>query len=72
VVATLWDVPDQTTTELMRRFHAGLSKGLRTDEALCQAQRELARGPVKTHDGELVDGRHPWAWAGFQLYGDWW
>jgi CHAT domain-containing protein len=63
VLASLWKVADESTAELMKRFYRHLGQGLPTDESLRAAQRELL------HDG----GRfaHPFAWAGFQLAGDW-
>lgn len=75
VLASLWSVQDQATSELMIRFYKHLRTGLTKDEALRQAQVELIRGPIEVVDekGEkvLFDASSPYYWAGFQLYGDW-
>ncbi len=65
VVASLWNVQDDSTAELMRRFYQHLDAGLPKAEALRQAQIELLRGDA----GEA--SRTPFAWAAFQVYGDW-
>jgi CHAT domain-containing protein len=61
VVASLWEVPDRATAELMARFHGHLRAGDGKAEALRAAQAELAAGRAA----------EPYYWAGFQLYGDW-
>jgi len=75
VLASLWSVNDQATSELMIRFYKHLLAGLPKDQALQAAQQELIRGPIEvTNDkGERVlkDFSAPYYWAGFQLYGDW-
>jgi len=75
VVASLWDVTDQTTAELMARFHHHLAAGLPKDEALRAAQIELIRTPVRitTANDRAVemDASAPFFWAAFQLFGDW-
>lgn len=75
VMASLWSVQDQATSELMIRFYKHLRAGLPKDEALRQAQVELIRGPIEVVDekGEktVLDASSPYYWAGFQLYGDW-
>jgi len=71
VVASQWPVGDRATAELMTRFYAGLREGLSTAEALQAAQRELAGAPVHLENGELLDARHPFHWAAFQVNGDW-
>ena len=75
VVASLWDVADQTTAELMSRFHRHLAAGLSKDEALRAAQIELIREPVQiiTASGQTIesDASSPFFWAAFQLFGDW-
>jgi CHAT domain-containing protein len=63
VVASLWQVSDVATAELMKRFYRGLFKeGLRPAAALRAAQLELSRDPR---------WRSPFYWAGFLLQGDW-
>ncbi|MGE0639654.1 MAG: CHAT domain-containing protein [Thermoanaerobaculia bacterium] len=72
VVASLWRVDDESTAELMSRFHRHLSAGLARDEALRQAQLELLRGPVRIErDGRTVELRtsDPRFWAPFVLIG---
>jgi len=75
VMASLWSVQDQATSELMIRFYKQLRAGLPKDEALRQAQIELIRGPIEVvnEKGEktLLDASAPYFWAGFQMYGDW-
>jgi CHAT domain-containing protein/tetratricopeptide (TPR) repeat protein len=75
VMASLWSVQDQATSELMIRFYKHLRAGLTKDEALRQAQMELIRGPIEVvnEKGEksLLDATAPYFWAGFQVYGDW-
>ena len=63
VVASLWQVDDRATAELMTVFYRGLlSQGLAPDEALRQAQLALRSQP-RTRD--------PYYWAPFVLQGDW-
>jgi CHAT domain-containing protein/tetratricopeptide (TPR) repeat protein len=64
VVASLWQVPDQATAELMVRFHRHLLAGADKGEALRAAQAELAGGAAG------AAARPPYFWAGFQLFGD--
>jgi CHAT domain-containing protein/Tfp pilus assembly protein PilF len=75
VVATLWDVADQTTAELMARFHRHLAAGLSKDKALRAAQIELMREPVRitlaSKQTIETDASAPYFWAAFQLFGDW-
>jgi CHAT domain-containing protein len=66
VVASLWNIRDQATAELMVRFYWHLRSGLPKDEALQSAQVELIREPVGGKDFSA-----PFFWAAFQLYGDW-
>lgn len=63
VVASLWDVRDAATAELMAHFYrAMLSEGLPAAAALRSAQLAMWRG-----------GRYaaPFYWAGFILQGEW-
>ncbi len=75
VTASLWDVADRTTAELMFRFYRHLQSGLPKDEALRSAQLELLRGPIEMtgENGrrEQIETLGPYYWAAFQLYGDW-
>lgn len=61
-VASLWQVPDKESAELMTLFYTYLSKGKPKDEALMLAKRAFVEMyPMKTH---------PYYWAGFILTGD--
>jgi CHAT domain-containing protein len=65
-VATQWSVASGSTAKLMIAFHRSLRRGdhdpaLAKAEALRDAQLELLRNARDTH---------PFAWAGFALYGD--
>ena len=63
VLATLWQVPDLATAELMKRFYSGMFRdGLAPAAALRSAQASLAREPR---------WGAPYYWAGFVLQGDW-
>lgn len=63
VVASLWQVPDRATSELMTRFYRGiLVKGLRPAAALRAAQMEI-RAEKRWSS--------PYYWAAFILQGDW-
>ena len=62
VVASLWNVNDTATAELMKSFYANLKKGQSKDEALRQAKLTLLRGKQATW-------RHPYYWAPFVLVG---
>jgi CHAT domain-containing protein/Tfp pilus assembly protein PilF len=65
LVASLWQVQDRATAELMDRFYAHLlgdGGPLRPAAALRAAQLELMRRPG------LSD---PYFWAAFAAYGDW-
>ena len=72
VAASLWTVADDSTAELMIRFHSYLLDGLSKDRALQEAQIDLIRGRPGP-DGEPADPRYaaPYHWAAFQLFGDW-
>jgi CHAT domain-containing protein/tetratricopeptide (TPR) repeat protein len=71
VVASRWPVGDRATAALMERFYGGLRGGVPTAEALRRAQNALATAPVQLEDGQVLDARHPFHWAAFQVTGDW-
>ena len=58
IVASLWQVDDRATSELMSAFYSSLGKGLTRREALSAAERE-----------QLKKQPHPFFWAAFQLTG---
>jgi CHAT domain-containing protein/tetratricopeptide (TPR) repeat protein len=63
VVASLWEVDDFATAELMKRFYGGmLQRRLSAAAALRAAQMELS------HDSRWAA---PYYWAGFTIQGDW-
>lgn len=63
VVASLWEVNDLATSELMKRFYAAmLQRHLPAAGALRSAQLELANDPRWSS---------PYYWAGFVFQGDW-
>ena len=62
VVASLWDVDDRPTRQLMRQFHLAFRRGSDPGTALRTAQLSLLTGT----DPSL---RSPAAWAGFETIG---
>ena len=61
VVASLWNVNDEATAELMKRFYANmLQRNMPAAAALRQAQLEIIKTQVS-----------PYHWAGFVLQGEW-
>lgn len=61
VLASLWEVNDASTAELMKRFYRYLARGTGKAEALRRAQLDLLRRPATSA---------PFFWAAFQLSGD--
>jgi len=70
VLASLWEVSDESTGMLMREFylqwttHPGVPKA----EALRQAQLALLHGRLRGKEGSF---EHPYFWAPFVLIGNW-
>ena len=62
IVATLWQIEDQSSRLLMEKFYANLAEGKDRLTALNDAQRAL----LKHEDPEL---REPWRWAGYIAFG---
>jgi CHAT domain-containing protein len=63
VVASLWQVDDLATAELMKRFYQAMLKdGLRPAEALRAAQIEMSKQKRWSA---------PYYWAGFVIQGEW-
>lgn len=63
-VASLWEVPDKTTSNIMISFYEYLKKGKTKSEALKYAKQDY----FKTTSGDKL--KHPYYWGGFVLYGD--
>jgi CHAT domain-containing protein len=85
VVASLWNVADLSTGELMVNFYQRL-RGNMIAEALRSAQVQFTRGKVALGRGpqaergvggitkdtdSLLPGDHPYFWAAFVVIGDW-
>jgi CHAT domain-containing protein len=63
VVASLWQVDDLATAELMKHFYHGMLKeNLRPVAALRAAQKEMSKSPRWSS---------PYYWAGFIIQGEW-
>lgn len=63
-VVSLWEVPDQSTSEIMGSFYGYLKVGNTKSEALKKAKIEY----LNTHKGTKLE--QPFYWTGFVLYGD--
>lgn len=78
VVASLWDVSDESTAEFMKRLYVGLQAGKTKAQALQDAQRGFVARKVKPPAASKgappppkLDISHPYYWAAFELAGDW-
>ncbi len=63
VIATLWDISDQGTADLMNAFYKNLKNG----KALYSAFREAQIGMIRRGDKYS----NPYYWAPFVLFGNW-
>ncbi len=63
-VVSLWEVPDQSTSEIMGSFYANLKAGNTKSEALQKAKLHYLNKHKATKLAE------PYYWTGFILYGD--
>ncbi len=58
VVATLWNVDDVSTAELMKSFYSHIRAGLAPEDALRQAKIEMEHGKPRLW-------KNPWFWSPF-------
>jgi CHAT domain-containing protein len=70
VLASLWNVSDASTAELMKRFYTYLRAGQAKTDALRAAQLDLLHGSIRLAAGAKLDPSHPFYWAAFELIGD--
>ena len=73
VVASLWQVADEGSADLMTRFYRHLKDGAAASDALREAQLEiLAKSPWdREAHGEIRDLSKDLVWAAFEVFGDW-
>jgi CHAT domain-containing protein len=75
VVASLWQVADEGSADLMTRFYRHLKNGAAAADALREAQLEIvAQIPwVRDPHGERreKDFSKDFVWAAFEVFGDW-
>lgn len=64
VIATLWQIPDRDTVQLITALFRELANGKDRDEALRIAQRELIAFRKKN-----LGAAHPFFWAAFTVTG---
>lgn len=75
VIATVWDISDETTARVMTRFYEAYRHGLSKDRALRRAQlavlRDLRSGRIRRQIGAttITFHEHPHLWAGAVLLG---
>jgi CHAT domain-containing protein len=63
-VASLWEVPDETTSQIMIAFYDHLKDGHKKSVALQKAKIDYL------NNNELSKLQHPYYWSGFVLYGE--
>ena len=72
VVASLWDVNDESTSLFMESFYTGLKRGLSKADALREARLHTMRKQIKSAvTGEQESLASPYFWAPFVLIGEW-
>jgi CHAT domain-containing protein/tetratricopeptide (TPR) repeat protein len=72
VVATMWDVPDQTSFEVMRNFYRSWAVGAGKSRSLRHAQLAVLRGlrAGRIQMGGVTLPETPRLWAGYVLVGE--
>ena len=65
VVLSLWQVPDQSTKEIMVSFYSHLKSGMTKDEALNMAKKDYLKNDLIPQAQKT-----PYYWAGFTLHGN--
>lgn len=63
-IASLWEVPDETTSQIMISFYDYLKDGETKSTALQKAKIDYLT------NAKVEKLKHPYYWAGFVLYGD--
>ncbi len=63
-VASLWEVPDHSSGQILKTFYQELRQGATKDEALQKAKINY----LESVKGSPLE--HPYFWAGFVVYGD--
>ena len=71
VVASLWQVPDEGSADLMIRFYRHLRNGAPAADALRQAQLKIVDQAVRNAQGTEMDLAKDLVWAAFEVFGDW-
>ena len=69
VLASLWSVPDESTSILVEEFYQNLRAGKSKAEALQQAQIKLLH--PKNRDDVNPQYDNPAFWASFIMIGNW-
>jgi CHAT domain-containing protein len=63
-IASLWEVPDESTSQIMISFYEHLKDGEKKSVALQKAKLDYL------NTTKVEKFKHPYYWAGFVLYGD--
>jgi CHAT domain-containing protein/Tfp pilus assembly protein PilF len=72
VVASLWNVNDESTSVFMELFYRNLKQGLTKADALRQARIAIMQQQIKSSvTGEQESLASPYYWAPFILTGEW-